>query len=177
MAPTKRKTGTKTKSKKSSDMTMTYVVVGVLVGLILVLLYIMSSSTPVTTTTQPSLLGQVSNAVSSIFEGEETVEGFSNAEELYEPSKEVLVVFCKMDGCGHCVRFNDNVWSKVEPELNGKKNKSGKVIKMMTVDPKHTLSSDVSGFPTIKKYGDNAAKYVEFKDERTVENFKSFCMN
>jgi hypothetical protein len=97
--------------------------------------------------------------------------------DLYDPEKEVLIAFCKMQNCGHCVRFNDNVWTNVKPELEGKKNANGKTIKMITVDPNHELSKDVSGFPTIKKFGDDATKYVEFTESRTVENFKSFCMN
>jgi hypothetical protein len=141
-----------TKKGKSNDSMTTYLVVGVLVVLILFLLYTMHR-TPTTS------------------------EGFTAPSSLYDPEKEVLIAFCKMQGCGHCVRFQDNVWSKVEPELNGKKNKDGKTIKMITVDPKHELSSDVSGFPTIKKYGDEAGEYVEFEDKRTIENFTAFCMN
>jgi hypothetical protein len=172
----KKKSGNKTKSRsKSNDMTSTYIIVGLLIGLMLVLLYSMNTKpTPTTTTTEASVINNIVNELL----GSDEQESFTSASSgLYDPEKEVLVVFCKMNGCGHCVRFQDNVWSKVEPKLNGKKNKSGKTIKMMTVDPKHELSEDVSGFPTIKKYADMAGNYLEFKDKRTVENFTNFCMS
>jgi hypothetical protein len=172
----RKRSGKATKSRsKSDDMTSTYIIVGLLVGLMLVLLYSMNTKpTPTTTTTQPGIIDSIVNALT----GNDGQEGFTSAPSgLYDPEKEVLIAFCKMNGCGHCVRFQDNVWSKVEPKLNGKKNKDGKTIKMITVDPKHELSSDVSGFPTIKKYGDNSGKYIEFEEKRTVENFTNFCMN
>jgi hypothetical protein len=164
---------------KKDDMTTTYVVVGLLVALMLFLLYSMNTipAQPMTTTTAAGIIDSVVNAVVGGSD-ETTKEGFTEhaASELYDPEKEVLVVFCKMEGCGHCVNFQEDVWSKVEPKLNNAKSKSGKTIKMMTVDPKHALSDDVRGFPTIKMYGANPAEYVEFKDKRTVDNFTNFCM-
>jgi hypothetical protein len=174
-----RKTTKRSSTTKGKSMNTTYMVVGVLVVLMLVLLYIMSKPiVPTTTTTQPSLVDSVVNSISGLFGGN-SEEGFTEGAptDLYDPEKEVLIAFCKMQNCGHCVRFNDNVWTNVKPELEGKKNANGKTIKMITVDPNHELSKDVSGFPTIKKFGDDATKYVEFTESRTVENFKSFCMN
>jgi hypothetical protein len=174
-----RKTTKRSSTTKGKSMNTTYMVVGVLVVLMLVLLYIMSKPTvPTTTTTQPSLVDSVVNAVSGLFGGNGE-EGFTEGSptDLYDPEKEVLIAFCKMEGCGHCVRFQDDVWSKVEGELDGQKNSDGKTIKLITVDPNHKLSEDVKGFPTIKKFGDDATKYVEFTESRTIENFKSFCMN
>ena len=100
-----------------------------------------------------------------------------NNNELYNPETEVLIVFCKMEGCGHCVRFNDNIWNKVETDLNGKTRGDGKILKLIAVDPTHELAEDVRGFPTIKKYSANPAKYVEFNQKREVETFTHFCMN
>ena len=173
-----RKTTKRSSTTKGKSMNTTYMVVGVLVVLMLVLLYIMSKPVPTTTTTQPSLVDSVVNAVSGLFGGNGE-EGFTEGAptDLYDPEKEVLIAFCKMEGCGHCVRFHDDVWSKVEGELDGQKTVNGKTIKLITVDPNHKLSEDVKGFPTIKKYGDDATKYVEFTESRTIENFKSFCMN
>lgn len=103
--------------------------------------------------------------------------GEVNADKYYNPDREVLVVFCKMAGCGHCVNFDKNVWQKVEAELNGADTENGKKVKLMTADVNHPLSSDVSGFPTIKKYGANPADYTEFEQARTIDNFTVFCLN
>lgn len=149
-----------TKRTKAKSMNTTYTVVGILVILMLVLLYIMSKPKVIIPTT--------TNQVTEAF-------NVGAPSELYNPDKEVLIAFCKMNRCGHCVRFHDDVWTKVEPKVNGKKTVNGKTIKMITVDPEHELSKDVTGFPTIKKYADNAKEYVEFNEKRTVENFTNFC--
>lgn len=180
----KRRTTKRSSPRKSSSNNTTYMVVGVLVVLMLVLLYIMTRTpVPTTTTTQPSLVNRVINAVSNAVNNVQ-VEGFEGddnetkeASELYDPETEVLVVFCKMEGCGHCVKFNDNVWSKTHDKLNGAKTNNGKTLKLVTVSKDAVLSKDVSGFPTIKKFGDDAGNYVEFTESRTVENFTNFCMS
>ena len=91
----------------------------------------------------------------------------------WNKGKEVLVVFSKMEGCGHCVRMAPE-WKKASDKLNGKPMPNGKVCRMVVVDPKHKLSEGVRGFPTIKKYvGEKPG--VEFEGPRTAENLESFC--
>lgn len=96
----------------------------------------------------------------------------------WNKNKDVLLVFSKMEGCGHCVRMAPE-WKKASDRLNGKpitggKNK-GKMCRMVVVDPQHELSKGVRGFPTVKKYvGDNEG--VEFNGPRTVQGFTEFCM-
>ena len=102
---------------------------------------------------------------------------YADAGEYYNPDREVLVVFCKMSGCGHCVNFNKNVWEKVIDDLEGATTKVGKKLKLMVADVTHPLASDVTGFPTIKKYGANPADYTEFEQARTIDNFTIFCLN
>ena len=73
----------------------------------------------------------------------------------WNKGKEVLVVFSKMEGCGHCVRMAPE-WKKASDKLNGKPMPNGKVCRMVVVDPNHKLSEGFRGFPTIKKYvGEN----------------------
>lgn len=88
---------------------------------------------------------------------------------------DVLVVFSKMEGCGHCVRLVPE-WKKASDKVNGETMPNGKTCRMVVVDPSHELSEGVRGFPTVKKYvGDNDG--VEFNDERTSENLIKFCMS
>ena len=101
----------------------------------------------------------------------------SDASEYYNPDKEVLVVFCKMESCGHCRQFNDKAWTQVEPELNNTVLKSGKTLKMMVADMEHPLSSDVTGFPTIKTFTTDPKSYTEYNGNRTQEDFKDYCLN
>lgn len=82
----------------------------------------------------------------------------------------VEIVFCKMEGCGHCVKFNDNVWESDEVQkMDGTQCPRG-VLKLKIVDPNHEYSKDVDGFPTIKKVI-NGETVETFEDERTVEKF------
>lgn len=104
------------------------------------------------------------------------VENFES-DNYYNPDNEVLIVFCKMKGCGHCDNFNDNVWTKSYKELNNSKTNNNKTLRLLVVEPTHPLSEDVEGFPTIKKYGADPNKYEEFNESRTIDNFKKFCMS
>tara|TARA_Y100000389_G_C17439126_1_gene507484 strand:- start:1219 stop:1674 length:456 start_codon:yes stop_codon:yes gene_type:complete len=91
----------------------------------------------------------------------------------WNKDKEVLVVFSKMEGCGHCVRFAPE-WKKISDKLNGKTMSNGKVCRMVVVDPNHKLSEGVRGFPTIKKYV-GSKPGIEFEGPRTADNLERFC--
>lgn len=96
----------------------------------------------------------------------------------WNKDKEILLVFSKMEGCGHCVRMAPE-WKKASERLNGKplpaSDNKGKVCRMVVVDPQHELSKGVRGFPTVKKYvGDKEG--VEYEGPRTVQGFTEFCM-
>ena len=126
---------------------------------------------------------------SEVSEVSEVSEGFKDTDELKENTKMVDVdaenetltdgsvveiVFCKMEGCGHCVKFNDNVWQSPEVQkLNGTECPLG-VLKLKVVDPNQEYSKDVDGFPTIKKIV-NGTTVSTFDGERTVEAFTSWC--
>ena len=101
-------------------------------------------------------------------------EGFVSYHEgpvNWNKDKDVLIVFCKMEGCGHCVAFTP-AWEAVEKKLNGKKLNNGKACRMVVVDPSHELSEGVAGFPTIKRY--ESGNVTEFEDQRTEDNLVAF---
>lgn len=79
---------------------------------------------------------------------------------------DAVLVFHKMNGCGHCVAFTPT-WDKFVKKYNNK------LIKCATVDPSNDLSADVEGFPTIRLYK-SVDDYTEFNDERTLEALKNF---
>ena len=83
-------------------------------------------------------------------------------------SGETRVVFHKMEGCGHCVKF-EPVWKQALTELP--KNISSK---MEIKAPGDALEKEypVNGYPTIRVYKDG--KMVEMTGERTLSAFKKF---
>jgi len=85
-----------------------------------------------------------------------------------------VFVFHKMDGCGHCVKFAP-VWQKVATAANNGelKRADGKPIVMAVVDTDHPLSTNVNGYPTIRKYmSPNPSDNSEFKG-RTMDTTQS----
>lgn len=98
----------------------------------------------------------------------ETFEDYMNSSDVKQLIKDngAVLVFHKMDGCGHCVAFTPT-WNKFV-ELH-----DGKLIKCAMVDPTNDLSADVEGFPTIRLYK-SVNDYIEFNDERTLEALTNF---
>lgn len=92
----------------------------------------------------------------------------------WDADKEVAIVFHRMPTCGPCKAFTP-VWQKVSSGLRGKKDKSGRAIRLFVVDQHHPLSEDVNGFPTIRKHI-NREEYNEFNGPRTEENLSSFIV-
>jgi len=136
---------------------------------VLVVLYLMTRSAP-----EPETFESPCNAKAN--------EGFTSADAVeyttgdvkWDADKEVAVVFHRMPTCGPCKAFTP-VWHKVSAGLRGKKDKSGRKIRVYVVDQSHVLSEDVNGFPTIRKWV-KATEHVEFNGPRTEENLASFIM-
>jgi hypothetical protein len=97
-------------------------------------------------------------------------ESFSNSYMSTEDVKKLInendcvLVFHKMEGCGHCVAF--------KPEWDKYVSTNSNVATAM-VDPSNDLSADVQGFPTIRLYK-SVDNYVEFEDERTAKALEKF---
>jgi hypothetical protein len=110
-------------------------------------------------------------------------EGFEAAEfdGNWDPTKEYLVVFCQMEGCGWCNKFKP-VWEEVRKTMDGQE-VNGKVCRMVTVFPGNVLTTGVEGYPTIRRFTElpkvenNAFTNTpdEMEGERTVENLTNFC--
>lgn len=94
----------------------------------------------------------------------------------------VVVIFHKMQGCGHCKTFvpiwknltdNCNKINKGKPvdamynPLKSKVKKDNKKLFCRCVDMMDSLSDDVSGFPEIRVYKDDS--YVSFSGNRENE--------
>lgn len=100
-------------------------------------------------------------------------ENFESNSLEHNPSTEFMVVFFKMEGCGHCKNFAPT-WDKVSSKMNNKK-VNGKTCKMVTVDSSNaelTRKYKVSGFPTIMKVSGNNAK--EYEGDRTENDVVKF---
>lgn len=109
-------------------------------------------------------------------------EGFATIEELPKldgadftvADDETVVVFFKMEGCGHCVNFA-TTWVKLYEKLNGFKLPSGKKLRMLIVEATDPFArkSDISGYPTIRKYTTTTdfKDHEESRDEATVTEF------
>jgi thiol-disulfide isomerase/thioredoxin len=109
-------------------------------------------------------------------------EGFATLEELPKldgaefkvADNETVVVFFKMDGCGHCNDFAPT-WVKLYEKLNGSKLPSGKKLRMLIVESTDPFArkSDISGYPTIRKYTSTTEfkDHEESRDEATVTDF------
>lgn len=105
-------------------------------------------------------------------EGFET-EKMTNTQDalaLIKNKQNFVVVFHKMEGCGHCVKFTPT-WNKFSQQVDTLF--PGKNVKCIIVDPSNDLSADVQGFPTVRYYK-SPTKYVEFEKERTLEGLKEF---
>lgn len=99
---------------------------------------------------------------------------YTTGDVKWDADKEVAVVFHRMPTCGPCKAFTP-VWQKVSSGLRGKKDKSGRKIRLFVVDQHHTLSEDVNGFPTVRKHL-SSEEHREFNGPRTEENLASFIM-
>lgn len=100
-------------------------------------------------------------------------ENFESGSLEHNPSTEFMIVFFKMEGCGHCKNFAPT-WDKVSSKMNNKK-VNGKTCKMVTVDSSNselTSKYNVSGFPTIMKVSGNNAK--EYEGDRSEEDVVKF---
>jgi hypothetical protein len=104
------------------------------------------------------------------FEGEKyyTTE---EVQKLIENPKNFILVFHKMEGCGHCTEFTPE-WNKFADKAN-ELVKSNKKIHCVMVDPSNSLSGDVEGFPTVRYYK-TMNKYEEFTNERSVKGLTEF---
>lgn len=109
-------------------------------------------------------------------------EGFATIEEMPKldgaeftvADDETVVVFFKMEGCGHCETFAPT-WVKLYEKLNGSKLPNGKKLRMLIVEATDPFArkSDIGGYPTIRKYITLTEfdDHEEARDEDTVTNF------
>jgi hypothetical protein len=100
-------------------------------------------------------------------------EKFYNTEDalaLIKDTNNFVLVFHKMDGCGHCVNFTPT-WNEFADKVDTLF--PGKNVKCIMVDPTNDLSADVQGFPTVRYYK-SPTDHVEFEDSRTIEALTNF---
>jgi len=90
---------------------------------------------------------------------------------LIKNKNNFVLVFHKMEGCGHCVAFKP-IWDDFNTKSK-KLFKGKKTVKCVTVDPSNELSADVEGFPTIRYYK-SVDNYVNFEKGRTLDNLTKF---
>lgn len=158
----------KTRSKKTQNNTMLVVGVIVLVVLGLAVYYFMSSRNGE---------GYVD---SNPFTGLEVTT--KKEVDKLDKDTNVVVIFHKMQGCGHCKTFvpiwknltdNCNKINKGKPidamynPLKNKVKKNNKKLFCRCVDMMDSLSDDVSGFPEIRVYKPD--RYVSFSGNRENE--------
>ena len=89
---------------------------------------------------------------------------------LIKDTNNFVLVFHKMEGCGHCVKFTPT-WNEFAGQVDTLF--PGKNVKCIMVDPSNDLSADVQGFPTVRYYK-SPTEHVEFESERTVNALKAF---
>jgi thiol-disulfide isomerase/thioredoxin len=100
-------------------------------------------------------------------------EKMTNTEDalaLIKDKQNFVLVFHKMEGCGHCVKFTPT-WNEFAGQVDTLF--PSKKVKCIMVDPSNDLSADVQGFPTVRYYK-SPTDHVEFESERTVEALKEF---
>lgn len=104
-----------------------------------------------------------------------TTETFEAAEfdGNWNPTTEYLVVFCKMNGCGWCEKFQPT-WDKVYNELNNTE-VNGKKCRMVTVMAGHELTNGVEGYPTVRRYTKKDEANPEEMGDRSEQNLINFC--
>ena len=90
-------------------------------------------------------------------------------------NKPAMVLFY-MDGCGHCEMMKPE-WKAFEDEYTEKTHNNHRDVLIAKINQKYINMieghSAVNGFPTIVHL-DNGKKVSEFREERTLENFKKF---
>ena len=112
------------------------------------------------------------------FENDGSSKALSNAlvdATSLTPSKgECAVVLFYAPWCGHCKTFKP-VFQEVMEELNGKKTKNNKTlkIKMVNCDEEKELGKkyDVAAYPTVKILGDDGS-VIEYEGSREKEALK-----
>lgn len=100
----------------------------------------------------------------------EKMTNTSDAIALIKDKNNFVLVFHKMEGCGHCVKFTPT-WNEFSSQVD--KLFPGKKVKCIMVDPSNDLSADVQGFPTVRYYK-SPTNHVEFESERTLDALKAF---
>jgi hypothetical protein len=83
------------------------------------------------------------------------------------------IIFYRMNGCGHCVYFDETVWKKCPPELM-KMAAEVELSNIPLLPPAlaHVDGSPIMGFPTIVfRHGKEEAVFAE---ERSVEKLMEF---
>lgn len=139
---------------------------------ILVALYYMTRPAQVVVVANSS--GLPASATESFTAGPAGDVEYTTGPVEWDADKEVAVVFHRMPTCGPCKAFTP-VWQKVSAGLRGKKDKSGRKVRLFVVDQHHPLSEDVNGFPTVRKHV-SREEYREFNGPRTEENLSSFII-
>ena len=103
-------------------------------------------------------------------------EGFAASKLDHDANTEMVIVFFKMERCGHCKNFKPT-WDKVSKELNNKK-VNGKTCKMEVVDASNSALTDkynVRGFPTVLKL--EGEKVKEYSGDRSYADVVEFVKN
>ena len=82
------------------------------------------------------------------------------------------IVYCHMDGCGHCEAFNP-IWDQF---MNGSKLPTINYAKVeASEDPKFMEKMGVQGFPTVIAVGTDGNKIKEHDGARTVDALNDFA--
>jgi len=82
------------------------------------------------------------------------------------------MVYCWMEGCGHCKNFNPT-WDQF---MNGSKLPTLNYAKIESrEDPKFMQKMGVQGFPTILGVDENGDKMKEYNGDRSLESLRDFA--
>lgn len=82
------------------------------------------------------------------------------------------IVYCHMNGCGHCEAFNP-IW---EQFMNGSKLPTLNYAKVeASEDPKFMDKMGVQGFPTVIAVDTDGSKIKEHEGDRTVDALEDFA--